>query len=148
MDDEKLLLERVFSESSDGEDDDSTHEDARSEDPTWERIDQIKGLWLCRQFLSSGKQASLLSAIQNERWFTELSNNQAMRFGDLPAWATELSDSIRESVILDNGFDQVDSDSFEGVGETNVFPSDLLWREPLFDQLIVNKYEPGYMCTC
>ena len=53
---------------------------------------------------------------------------KAMRFGDLPSWATELSDLILESV--------------ESV-DLPVLPADLLWREPLFDQLIVNLYQPG-----
>lgn len=51
-----------------------------------------------------------------------------MRFGDLPSWAIELSDLILESV--------------ESV-DLPVLPADLLWREPLFDQLIVNLYQPG-----
>lgn len=51
-----------------------------------------------------------------------------MRFGDLPSWATELSDLIRETV--------------ESV-DLPVLSADLLWREPLFDQLIVNLYQPG-----
>ena len=51
-----------------------------------------------------------------------------MRFGDLPSWATELSDLILESV--------------ESV-DLPVLPADLLWREPLFNQFIVNLYQPG-----
>lgn len=51
-----------------------------------------------------------------------------MRFGDLPSWATELSELILESV--------------ESV-DLPVLPADLLCREPLFDQLIVNLYQPG-----
>lgn len=53
---------------------------------------------------------------------------KAMRFGDLPSWATELSELILESV--------------ESV-DLPVLPADLLWREPLFNQLIVNLYQPG-----
>lgn len=53
-----------------------------------------------------------------------------MRFGDIPMWALELSSSIRKVVLFS-----------DHVGET--MPSDLLWREPLFDQLIVNVYQPG-----
>lgn len=69
---------------------------------------------------------------------------QAMRFGDLPAWATELSNSICEMVVSsDTGFDIVDRGSSEGDSQASPFPPDLLWREPLFDQLIVNVYEPG-----
>ena len=115
-----------------------------------------KGFWLCRDFISPQQQSSLISAILNgafsilywlsfyvqnhcyksltfltcgfaEGWFTEASHNQAMRFGDLPSWATEISNSIYD----------------EAKKEACPFPSDLLLREPLFDQLIVNAYQPG-----
>ncbi|KAI4349644.1 hypothetical protein L6164_010208 [Bauhinia variegata] len=145
----KVLFEQVFGQSSDSEAEDSTRGDVRSrpvlgQNPIWERIDQIKGLWVCRDFLSPQKQSCLLCEIQNEGWFREASNNQAMRFGDLPAWATELSNSIRELVLLsDSNFDLVELDTFEGNEEACLFPSALLWRYPLFDQLIVNVYNPG-----
>ncbi|RAL54171.1 hypothetical protein DM860_004642 [Cuscuta australis] len=70
-----------------------------------------------------------------EGWFAEESHNQAMRFGDLPEWAGELSNSIREAILFTNS-----GNSKEAIG---VFPQDLLWREPLFDQLIANVYQPG-----
>ncbi|KAJ7972947.1 alkylated DNA repair protein alkB-like 8 [Quillaja saponaria] len=76
----------------------------------------------------------------NEGWFNEASQNQAMRFGDLPEWAMELSDAICESVLLS---DAMDLGSSGGDEETCAFPSDLLWRKPLFNQLIVNLYKPG-----
>lgn len=59
-----------------------------------------------------------------------------MKFGDLPAWSTELSDSIRELVLFSD-------DGSQGDGQTSALPWDLLWREPLFNQLIVNVYQPG-----
>lgn len=59
-----------------------------------------------------------------------------MRFGDLPAWAIELSASIRELVLSSSNLDHEKD-------ELCPFPPDLLWREPLFDQLIVNVYHPG-----
>lgn len=60
-----------------------------------------------------------------------------MRFGDLPAWGIDLSASIREVVLSSNYV--ID----DGKSEPCPFPPDLLWREPLFDQLIVNVYRPG-----
>lgn len=69
---------------------------------------------------------------------------QAMRFGDLPKWAVELSNSIRE-VVLFNSYVQ-EPQGLANCGndqEANFFPPDLLWREPLFDQLIANVYQPG-----
>lgn len=64
---------------------------------------------------------------------------QAMRFGDLPTWAIKLSNSIREAVLLSDN----DLASCDGDKEACPLASDLLWREPLFDQLIVNVYQPG-----
>lgn len=63
---------------------------------------------------------------------------QVMRFGDLPMWATKLSDSIREEVLLSDDLPINDGDK-----DVCILPSELLWREPLFDQLIVNVYQPG-----
>ncbi|CAN7089301.1 unnamed protein product [Brassica rapa subsp. narinosa] len=125
MDDEEeeAYMKAAFGDSSDDE-----HLADRETTAVWERVEKINGLWLCRNFLSVHHQSDLLSAILNEGWFVEESINQAMRFGDLPSWATELSDLILESV--------------ESV-DLPVLPADLLWREPLFDQLIVNLYQPG-----
>lgn len=69
---------------------------------------------------------------------------QAMRFGDLPAWATELSNSIREVVhYSDYAFESMNTAACDKDKENCPFPSHLLWREPLFNQLITNIYQPG-----
>ncbi|XWS76549.1 hypothetical protein CRYUN_Cryun01aG0186100 [Craigia yunnanensis] len=66
-----------------------------------------------------------------------------MRFGDLPAWPTELSNSIREAVLLgDHVSEFKDLATSNGGTKPCLLPSNLLWREPLFDQLIVNVYLP------
>ncbi|CAH8352465.1 unnamed protein product [Eruca vesicaria subsp. sativa] len=126
-DDEEAHLKAAFGDSSDDEKEPVVVGDSATA-VVWERVEKINGLWLCRNFLSVHHQSHLLSAILNEGWFVQESINQAMRFGDLPSWATELSDLILESL--------------ESV-ELPVLPADLLWREPLFDQLIVNLYQPG-----
>ncbi|CAH8273402.1 unnamed protein product [Arabidopsis lyrata] len=128
MEDEAENLRAAFGDSSDDEDRPGKETIGIGESTVWERVEEINGLWLCRNFLSIAHQSDLLSAILNEGWFVEESINQAMRFGDLPSWATELSDLIRETV--------------ESV-DLPVLSADLLWREPLFDQLIVNLYQPG-----
>ncbi|KAG2697429.1 hypothetical protein I3760_07G105400 [Carya illinoinensis] len=162
MDDQEAVFKEVFGESSDSEGYEygqqqssqlEEHDEMLEDRPTpttfdqntnWEQIKEIRGLWLCRDFLSPGQQSSLLFSIENEGWFTEASHNQAMRFGNLPAWASEISDSIRELVLLnDPGLDPMNSGAYYGAEEECAFPSDLLWREPLFDQLIVNAYQPG-----
>lgn len=155
-DDADIILRDVFGGSSDGEEPQEYELDCPSRRESseldcerthsWEQISKIDGLWLSRNFLSSDQQASLHSAINREGWFDEASGNQAMRFGELPGWAIELSNSIREVVFHsdnDHLFELVDR--FQDICH---FPSDLLWREPLFDQLIVNIYQPGNMCTC
>lgn len=146
MDARKEILRRVFGDSS-GSEEDLELGDGSESDPThsWVPTKEIKGLWLCRDFLSPQNQSSLLTTIQNEGWFTEASHNQAMRFGDLPAWAAELSDSIHK-VLLSSDFvsDPMElRSSHDGKDNISPFPSDLLSREPLFDQLILNSYQPG-----
>ncbi|KAL6271817.1 hypothetical protein ACE6H2_028728 [Prunus campanulata] len=137
------ILRQVFGDSSDGED----LELGDGSDPShcWEPIKEIKGLWLCRDFLPPQRQSSLLSTIQNEGWFTQASHNQAMRFGDLPSWAAELSHSIRKVVLAsDFVLEPIVLGNTDNVNENACsFPSDLFCREPLFDQLILNSYQPG-----
>ncbi|KAJ0449842.1 putative tRNA (carboxymethyluridine(34)-5-O)-methyltransferase [Helianthus annuus] len=66
-----------------------------------------------------------------------------MRFGDLPAWANELSTCIRELIRYSN-YDPESTDiTSEMNGQDCIFPSTLLNREPLFNQLIANSYQPG-----
>lgn len=67
-----------------------------------------------------------------------------MRFGDLPSWALELSHLIRENVLLSCYFSEsMDLVTKASSKEICPFPYELLWREPLFNQLIVNIYQPG-----
>ncbi|XWS31704.1 hypothetical protein CRYUN_Cryun23aG0099000 [Craigia yunnanensis] len=146
MENHKELFREVFGESSDSEDNDPQpkHKQFRDPIPSREQIKEINGLWLCRDFLSPQHQSSLISAVLNEGWFTEDSHNQAMRFGDLPLWATELSNSIHEAVLLgDHVSESTDLATSNGSTKPCLLPSNLLWREPLFDQLIVNVYHPG-----
>lgn len=69
---------------------------------------------------------------------------QAMRFGDLPCWAIELSYNIRDNVqfrgCVPEFTDPITVDKNE---KACPFPLEILWREPLFNQLIVNIYQPG-----
>ncbi|KAF8387841.1 hypothetical protein HHK36_026502 [Tetracentron sinense] len=155
MEEQKRILKDVFGESSESEGEeqqlleDSINDDPsqrlNAKNPNWEQIKEINGLWLCRDFLSPKRQSSLLSEIENEAWFTEASHNQAMRFGDLPTWATELSQCVREAICFSEyvpGCADL-AVCHEDTKKACLLPSDLLWREPLFDQLIVNVYQPG-----
>ncbi|KAF5732667.1 alkylated DNA repair protein alkB 8 isoform X1 [Tripterygium wilfordii] len=158
MEDQTTALREVFGESSSESEDNEqqivadTADYGDVESPStvcdhnlrWEGIEGVNGLWLCRDFLSPHQQSTLLSAIQAEGWFNEAPHNQAMRFGDLPAWATEICSSIREVVLFGDHISQpMDLSNFDGDKEANVLASNLLWREPLFDQLIVNVYQAG-----
>lgn len=69
-----------------------------------------------------------------------------MRFGDLPGWAVELSSSIHEVILFGNYAGELEN--CEKGKEARILPQNLLWREPLFDQLIVNMYQPGYLSAC
>lgn len=72
-DDAVMILKDVFGESSDSEEPQEYELDYASRrgsselvcerSHSWEQISQIDGLWLCRNFLSSDQQASLLSSI-------------------------------------------------------------------------------------
>ena len=67
-----------------------------------------------------------------------------MRFGNLPEWVTELSHSIREVVLFSDYVSvRMDSVTCDGESKACILPSEILWREPLFDQLIVNVYQPS-----
>lgn len=70
LDDEVEILKQVFGDSSEDEDfvDETVTNDSSYElghIHKWEQVKQIKGLWLCRFFLSPQQQSSLLSAIRN-----------------------------------------------------------------------------------
>jgi alkylated DNA repair dioxygenase AlkB len=117
------VLEQVFGNSSSDEEDES--------EKNWEYIEEVKGLCILRNFLSISQQSRLLSSIKSEKWFTQPSINQAMRFGyqNLPKWAIKLSNSIHRSCCSSSS--------------SSVFPPNLLQRKPFFDQMITNFYEPG-----
>lgn len=64
-----------------------------------------------------------------------------MRFGDLPLWALELSDQIHKIVCF--GYKETNTGVLNVDKEACVLPSQLLFRDPCFDQLILNVYQPG-----
>lgn len=92
----------------------------------------------------------IISIVKCEKYSYAPLSWQAMRFGDLPDWAIELSSRIRGAVSLyelnceSHGHLTACGHSKQ---EERPFPADLLWREPLFDQMIVNVYQPGEVCT-
>jgi len=101
----------------------------------WQAVECVDGLWRCEGFLDAVEQESLVTAIESEGWFSQPSHNQAMRFGVLPGWALTLSSLISSSISR-----------FVEKGELGLevpWPEEILRREPLFDQMIVNSYQPG-----
>ncbi|KAK9809156.1 hypothetical protein WJX72_010367 [[Myrmecia] bisecta] len=84
----------------------------------------VTGLTLCKAWVSKDFQASVLAAVAAEGWFEGhgMSTNQAMRFGGLPEWAVQLAALLPVQ---------------------QAFPAEIASRQPLFDQLIANSYQPG-----
>ncbi|KAM7255214.1 hypothetical protein ACFE04_020455 [Oxalis oulophora] len=134
--DEKKLLVDVFGESSESDEE---------KQYKWKAVNGIKGLWLCHNFLSPQQQSSFLSSILNGPIRSVVGTNNrkpAMRFGNLPKWAIELSNSIHDAVRLGN--QQSESATFDHCESGDcLLPPHLLCRKPLFDQLIGNSYQPG-----
>ncbi|BAT80745.1 hypothetical protein LR48_Vigan07g019300 [Vigna angularis] len=130
---EKAVLEQIFGSSSEESDGSDGYSDGEREGEwEWESISEVKGLWLCPNFLSPRHQSRILASIQSQNWFPSPSINQAMRFGlqHLPSWAPPLAHSIRRSIRLQ-------------AHNPPPFPPHILHREPLFDQMIANVYQPG-----
>lgn len=71
---------------------------------------------------------------------------QAMRFGDLPKWALELSKLVHSAVCTGHIKTGSDMNLSSENPQNEPLPFELLWREPLFDQLIANVYKPGEVC--
>ncbi|KAF4354760.1 hypothetical protein G4B88_009550 [Cannabis sativa] len=139
-----ILKEDFKNMMSSSESEDEAENQSESNICFWERFEEIRGLWISRDFLSPHRQSSLLSAFQNEGWLSEASHNQATRFGELPSWAMALSDSIHDAVLSCSIHVPTDLESCNGRRNEllSPFPSDFLWRQPLFDQLIANLYHP------
>lgn len=81
---------------------------------------QPDGLLLYKSWLSQQQQELLLASIQSEGWLRG-TENQAMWFGALPVWAQEIADGL----------------------PLTLWPKQMSSRQPNFDQMIVNGYQPG-----
>eukprot|EP01064_Diplonema_japonicum_P022182 TRINITY_DN31861_c0_g1_i1.p1 TRINITY_DN31861_c0_g1~~TRINITY_DN31861_c0_g1_i1.p1 ORF type:complete len:202 (+),score=10.90 TRINITY_DN31861_c0_g1_i1:60-665(+) len=78
----------------------------------------VPGLYVIEDFMNEEGTEYILSSALALGWATGGDNNQAMRFGDLPAWVAGVTDIL---------------DGLPGVP----FPD----RPTLFNQLILNRYE-------
>lgn len=87
------------------------------------RFDDIPGLCLIRNAFPHEEQMSITHEIINRGYFTG-ENNQAMCFGQLPSYLSAISD-----LVLDR--------------YPSLFETQVLNREPLFDQAILNVYKQG-----
>ncbi|KAH9298187.1 hypothetical protein KI387_029869, partial [Taxus chinensis] len=143
-------LRDVFGDS-DSDSDSSFHTQVGSKEKqvietVWEQVKEINGLWLCKNFLSPQQQEELLHCIQQERWFEEPPKNQAMRFGDLPEWALKLCGQVQFAICSYPAVCKICNISTSCSHEDEKcmpLSLELLGREPLFDQMIVNVYQPA-----
>ncbi|KNC96235.1 oxidoreductase [Spizellomyces punctatus DAOM BR117] len=81
----------------------------------------IRGMTFCPRLLPQSLLDTLLEHIDEEQWFDPLNGrNQVMRFGNLPPWLSQLVKISRD-----------------------LLPNKLRERDPAFDQMIANYYDPG-----
>lgn len=107
-----------------GSDDDSDKEvEEREHAKPIITFEAIPGLKLIKQALSHQEQMSLTHALIDRNFFTG-NANQAMLFGELPDFIKWV-----EPWISDNYPD--------------LFGQDIMHRQPLFDQAILNMYKKG-----
>lgn len=132
--------------SDDGDDDGGLSDDDWSLEfhdfCEWHSIEAVPGLWHGTSFLKPQEEQSLVNAIEDEGWFTEPLHNQAMRFGELPGWALTLSSRISSSICAFNR-EQPEGIVCQKSSRDAPLADDILYKEPLFDQMIVNSYQPG-----
>mmetsp|Transcript_19370 Transcript_19370/g.54172 ORF Transcript_19370/g.54172 Transcript_19370/m.54172 type:complete len:224 (-) Transcript_19370:505-1176(-) len=89
--------------------------------PCCHGVDQVPGLYIWKGWLTEEEQDSLLDGIACDGWLAH-GLNQAMHFGaDLPHF---LHDVLQKF-------------------PTTMLPSKVASREPLFNQMIINRYNPG-----
>ncbi|CAK9868748.1 unnamed protein product [Sphagnum jensenii] len=149
--DHRLLFSSIFGDSDSEESEDWLYGSPHHTNERWESVEHVDGLWRCNHFLSPNQQQRILKAIETDcgvflyLWWT-----QAMRFGRLPDWALELSSQIHNSVLKFKSMDSKCSTKTDPISSPSMaaqsqcpLPEDILLREPLFDQMIANSYEPG-----
>ncbi|KAG6544080.1 hypothetical protein Mapa_014497 [Marchantia paleacea] len=145
------LFSSVFGDTDSDDDDDDVFgsEDELAEEwesnrsHQWLKVDGVEGLWHCSQFLSAQQQDSLTKAIAAEGWLSHPQQNQAMRFGDLPEWAHDLCGLICSSIRAYRSGTEFQHSEGKIEGTVAPLPRQILEREPLFDQMIANSYQPG-----
>lgn len=94
-----------------------------SEEEEEEEENVIPGLTLVRQALDHAQQMVMTNAIIEKKYFFD-QVNQAMCFGELPSYLSCLSQWVIDEC-------------------PSMFNADILNREPLFDQAILNLYKKG-----
>jgi len=105
-----------------GSDDEEVEEEHQNHKPIT-TFDVIPGLKLIKQALSHQEQMSLTHALIDRNYFTG-NANQAMVFGELPDFIKWIEPWVAENY-------------------PDLFGQDIMSRQPLFDQAILNMYKKG-----
>ncbi|KAL9538144.1 hypothetical protein MBANPS3_011163 [Mucor bainieri] len=119
MSNNNIDWEDLFGSDDDNDEEVETHENIK---PII-TFDAIPGLKLIKQALSHQEQMTLTHALIDRNYFTG-NANQAMLFGELPSFIKWI-----EPWIVENYPD--------------LFGQDIMNRQPLFDQAILNMYKKG-----
>mmetsp|Transcript_17191 Transcript_17191/g.30711 ORF Transcript_17191/g.30711 Transcript_17191/m.30711 type:complete len:280 (-) Transcript_17191:1-840(-) len=93
--------------------------------PTVLNHPRVPGLHQVKGFLSAAEQAAVIHFAQGMGWLSSPETyNQAMMFGELPGWLKPTLQSASQHAV-------------------QLWPHTITRREPLFNQLIMNLYQPG-----
>mmetsp|Transcript_32014 Transcript_32014/g.76081 ORF Transcript_32014/g.76081 Transcript_32014/m.76081 type:complete len:244 (-) Transcript_32014:537-1268(-) len=121
------LYKMAFGSSSESEDDSEFVKETfqNTLQPRILEYETVPGLCQIKQFLSRDCQRDVVQAVRKLGWLNDPdAQNQAMVFGTLPSWLTPVLVQLERFLPC-------------------VWPKELVQRQPLFNQMILNLYTAG-----